>query len=73
MVESTKNEKQSKSKELDAFRLCCFAPSNYGKSYLISDFVMDLMKKKQFKAHRIEIVSPTAKTDESQLRLIREL
>ena len=52
-------------REFQAFRLLAIAPSNYGKSYAISKYVLDLLAKKIFNARRIIIISPTHRSDPS--------
>jgi len=56
---------KDKPNKFEAFRMLCIAPSNYGKSYLISNFVIERIKMKQFDPQRILIFSPTHKSDPS--------
>jgi len=50
-------------KDFKAFRALFIAPSDYGKSYLVSLFVLDLLKKKIFHPKRVVLFSTTYKTD----------
>lgn len=52
--------------DFQAFRALFIAPSNYGKSYLISEFIIDHLKKKHFNPMNVVIISKTWKTDSSQ-------
>jgi hypothetical protein len=56
---------EKKKKEFQAFRLLAVAPSNYGKSYAISHYVLEKMRQGMFHPKRIIIISPTHKSDPS--------
>lgn len=58
-------EKSKSKPSFEAFRALFIAPSNYGKSFLISDFMLDHIKKKHFHPKRVIIFSKTYKTDSS--------
>ena len=57
-------------KEWPAMRCLVVAPSNYGKSALIADFIIESVKQGRWKPQRIMIFSPTHKSDPEQLRVI---
>ncbi len=48
-----------------AERLLFIAPSQYGKSYQISKWVLDEIKRGHYTPERIIIISPTHKSDPS--------
>lgn len=66
-----KFKKRKESQLFEAFRALFIAPSNYGKSHLIANFVLSRLHK-QFHPKRIIIFSKTYKSDPSQLQLINE-
>lgn len=45
--------------------MLAIAPSNYGKSYAISEYILSLIDKKMFQPKRIIIISPTHRSDPS--------
>lgn len=63
-MEKTQPEKK-KTKEFRPFKALFIARSDYGKSYLIADFVINLIKKKSVEPKRIISFSKTYKTDDS--------
>ncbi len=60
-MEST--SKTTKKKEWPAMRCLVIAPSNYGKSHMIADFVLKSIEQKRWNPKRILIFSPTHRSD----------
>jgi hypothetical protein len=63
-------DKKKKADKFEPFKALFLARSNYGKSYLASDYIIDLFKKKHIEPKRMIVFSKTYKSDDSQRRFI---
>ena len=70
-MERAKNKSECKpSKKHEAYKTAFIARSNYGKSYLAADYILQQFKDKTLEPKRLIVFSKTFKSDPSQRKFI---